>query len=119
MTVHSAGPIFFQVGTAKGWVIFSNFSFCLLCMIVTMDQLPHILVHILFQLLNMHHYGTDAASRGDLFLQRKNTDLFVVLINSVLWSKTVESTVPIRDSQSASVFRSQVRALFLSHYVED
>ena len=27
--------------------------------------------------------------------------------------------VPIRDSQSASVFRPQVKALFLSHYMED
>ena len=64
--------------------------------------------------VNMHHYNTRAASRGDLFLQRKNTFIYgirsIQYSGSRLWNTL---PVPIRDSQSVSVFRSQVKALFL------
>ena len=69
--------------------------------------------------VNMHHYDTRVASRGDLFA-KKNT--FIYGVRSIqypgarLWNTL---PAPIRDSQSLSVFRLQVKALFLSHYMKD
>ena len=53
---------------------------------------------------------------------KTNKDTFIYGIRSIqysgarLWNTL---PVPIKDSQSASVFRLQVKALFLSHYMED
>ena len=59
-------------------------------------------------------------SHGDLLLQRKNT--FIYGIRSIQYSGArLWNTLPapIRDSQSTSVFRSQVKAVLLPHHMED
>ena len=117
-TVHS-DPIFSRLGLLKVGDIFQ------LQLLSFMYDCYHGLVPSYFSsyftpVASMHHYDTRAASRGDLFLQRKNT--FIYGIRSIQYSGArLWNTLPapIRDSQSVSVFRSQVKALFLSHYMED
>ena len=119
-TVHS-DPTFSRLGLLKVGDIFQ------LQLLSFMYDCYHGLAPSYFSsyftpVVSMHHYGTRAASRGDLFLQRKNT--FSYGIRSIqyrysgarLWNTL---PAPIRDSQSVSVFRLQVKALFLSHYMED
>ena len=113
-TIHS-DPIFSRLGLLKVGDIFQ------LQLLSFMYDCYHGLAPSYFTpVASMHHYDTRAASRGDLFLQRKNT--FIYGIRSIQYSGArLWNTLPapIRDSQSVSVFRLQVKALFLSHYMED
>ena len=65
----------------------------------------------------LHHLNTRLASRGDLFLERKNT--FQYGIRSIeyngarLWNML---PVSIRESSSGSVFRSELKKHLLSAY---
>ena len=65
----------------------------------------------------LHHFNTRLASRGDLFLERKNT--FQYGIRSIehngvrLWNML---PVSIRESFSGSVFRSELKKHLLSAY---
>ena len=101
-------------------VIFSNFSFCLSCMIVTNRLAFSYFSSYFTPVVDMHHYDTHAASHGDLFLQRKNTFIYGIRSIQYSWARLWNTLpAPIRDSQSFSVFRLQVKALFFSHCMED
>ena len=68
----------------------------------------------------IHSYSTRLASRGDLFLERKNT--FQYGIRSIeyngarLWNMV---PVHIRESSSSSVFRSNLKKYFLNKYKDN
>ena len=118
MTVHS-NPIFSKLGLLKVGDIFQ------LQLLSFMYDCYHGLAPSYFSsyftpVVDMHHFDTHAASRCDLFLSIKNT--FIYGMRSIQYSGArLWNTLPalIRDLQSASVFRSQVKALLLSHYMED
>ena len=97
MTTH-LDPIFSKLGLLKVADIF-QLQFCFLCMIVTMDLHPPILVHILPHFVNMHHCDSHVASCSGLYLQRKNNFnngiRLIQYSEARLWN-TLPS--PIRDS---------------------
>ena len=96
-TVHS-DPIFSRLGLLKVGDIFQ------LQLLSFMYDCYHGLAPSYFSsyfapVASMHHYDTRAASRGDLFLQRKNT--FIYGIRSIQYSGArLWNTLPapIRDS---------------------
>ena len=82
MTVHS-DPIFSKLGLLKVGDIFE------LQLLSFMYDCYHGLAPSCFSsyftpVVNMHHYGTRAATRGDLLLQRKST--FIYGIRSIQYS---------------------------------
>ena len=72
------------------------------------------------QCAQIHSYSTRLASRGDLFLERKNT--FQYGIRSIeyngarLWNMV---PVHVRESPSPSVFRSNLKKYFLNQYKDN
>ena len=78
------------------------------------NKLAPIYFHDYFvQCSQVHHYSTRLASRGDLFLERKNT--FQYGVRSIeyngarLWNML---PVVVRESSSPSVFRSDLQNIF-------
>ena len=112
----------FNKQTTSSTAIFSNLEFLKLMTSVNLNfSLLYMTVRIAYfhkffvQCTQIHSCSTRLASRGDLFLERKNT--FQYGVRSIeyngarLWNMV---PVHIRESPSPSVFRSKLKKHFLN-----
>ena len=73
--------------------------------------------HYFVKCSQVHSYSTRLASRGDLFLERKNT--FQYGIRSIEYNGTrLWNMIPshIREASSSSVFKNNLKKYFLTQY---
>ena len=72
------------------------------------------------QISEFHQYNTRSASRGDLFLVRRNTmqyGLRSICFNGVKSWNTIPSN--IRNSPSVSIFKKKLKNFLLDSYISD